>query len=130
MKADMPNTPKDSLTLEVHDLVVNVLTGIYSQETHLPQPLRISVSVNLDIADHYDPATPLSASKNYMDIKAAATNLPEGVHFTLIESFADHIANQLFVGDVRVYKVTVKIVKLAIAEDGEAIGMTMTRHRK
>jgi dihydroneopterin aldolase len=27
----------DSLILEVHDLVVNVLTGIYSQETHLPQ---------------------------------------------------------------------------------------------
>lgn len=31
----------DSLILEVHDLVVHVLTGIYSQETHLPQPLRI-----------------------------------------------------------------------------------------
>jgi hydroxyacyl-ACP dehydratase HTD2-like protein with hotdog domain len=29
----------DLLTLEVHDLHVNVLTGIYSQETHLPQPL-------------------------------------------------------------------------------------------
>jgi hypothetical protein len=30
----------DLLTLEVHDLHVNVLTGIYSQETHLPQPLQ------------------------------------------------------------------------------------------
>ena len=34
----------DSLTLEVTDLEVPVLTGIYSEETHLPQPLRISVA--------------------------------------------------------------------------------------
>jgi 7,8-dihydroneopterin aldolase/epimerase/oxygenase len=121
---------QDSLTLEVHDLVVNVLTGIYSQETHLPQPLRISISVDLAIVDHYAPDTPLSASKNYMDIKAAATDLPEGVHFTLIESLADHIADRLFAGDDRVRKVTVKIVKLAIAEDGEAIGITMVRSAK
>ena len=39
----MPH-PHDRLTLEVHDLDVEVLTGVYSEETHLPQPLRISVS--------------------------------------------------------------------------------------
>jgi dihydroneopterin aldolase len=121
---------EDTLTLEVHDLVVNVLTGIYSQETHLPQPLRISISVDLAMADHYAPDTPLSASKNYMDLKEAATLLPLNVHFTLIEAVADHIADQLFAGDARVQKVTVKIVKLAIAEDGEGIGITMTRRRK
>jgi 7,8-dihydroneopterin aldolase/epimerase/oxygenase len=120
----------DSLTLEVHDLTVNVLTGIYSQETHLPQPLKISISVDLAIADHYAPDTHLAASKNYMDIKHAATDLPEGVHFTLIEAVADHIAERLFDGDDRVRKVTVKIVKLAIAEDGEDIGITMVRHRR
>ncbi len=121
---------EDTLTLEVHDLVVNVLTGIYSQETHLPQPLRISISVDLAMADHYTPDTPLSASKNYMDLKEAATLLPEGVHFTLIEAVADHIADRLFADDTRVRKVSVKIVKLAIAEDGEGIGITMIRRRK
>ena len=105
----------DSLTLEVNDLVVNVLTGIYSQETHLPQPLRISMAVDLTMADHYAPDTPLSASKNYI---------------TLIEAVADHIADRLFAGDERVRKVTIKIVKLAIAEDGEQIGITMERSRK
>jgi dihydroneopterin aldolase len=40
----------DLLTLEVHDLHVNVLTGIYSQETHLPQPLHISVNADIDAA--------------------------------------------------------------------------------
>jgi 7,8-dihydroneopterin aldolase/epimerase/oxygenase len=120
----------DSLILEMHDLEVNVLTGIYSQETHLPQPLRISIGATLDMADHYAPGTPLSASKNYMDLKDAASELPEGVHFTLIEALADHIIDRLFDGDPRVSVITVKIVKLAIAEAGEAIGITMTRRRK
>ncbi len=121
---------KDNLILEVHDLVVNVLTGIYSQETHLPQPLRISISATLEMADHYAPDTPLNASKNYMALKEAATHLPEGVHFTLIEAVADHIMDTLFAGDPRVSYITVKIVKLAIAEDNEAIGITMSRNRK
>lgn len=120
----------DSLILEVHDLVVNVLTGIYSQETHLPQPLKISISTTLDIADHYTPDTPLKASKNYMTLKEAATHLPEGVHFTLIEAVADHIIDTLFADDPRIQHIGVKIVKLAIAEDGEAIGITMSRSRK
>ena len=82
----------DFLTLEVNNLHVDVLTGIYSEETHLPQPLRISIRARLRIADHYEPVTPLSQSKNYMDLKhAASTALPEGVHYTLIEAVADHI---------------------------------------
>jgi 7,8-dihydroneopterin aldolase/epimerase/oxygenase len=121
---------KDLLTLEVHDLHVNVLTGIYSQETHLPQPLHISVSADLQIAPHYAPDTPLDASKNYMAIKEAATQFPEGVHFTLIEAIADHIIDRLFASDQRFHSITVKIIKLAISEDGESIGITMTRHRK
>ncbi len=120
----------DSLILEVHDLVVNVLTGIYSQETHLPQPLKISISATLDMADHYAPDTPLGASKNYMTLKEAATHLPEGVHFTLIEAVADRIMDTLFTGDARVRHISVKIIKLAIAEDNEAIGITMSRSRK
>jgi 7,8-dihydroneopterin aldolase/epimerase/oxygenase len=121
----------DQLTLEVSDLDVPVLTGIYSEETHLPQPLRISVKVDLHCAEHFAPDTPLSASKNYMDIKRAMTSaLPEGVHFVLIEAVADHIAETLFVQDKRVQRVEVKIVKLAIADAGEAIGITLVRHRR
>jgi 7,8-dihydroneopterin aldolase/epimerase/oxygenase len=121
----------DLLQLEVHDLEVQVLTGIYSEETHLPQPLRISVTVDLDCLDRYAPETPLSASKNYLDIKRAATRaLTDGTHFTLIEAVADHIAETLFLQDRRVRRVKVKIVKLAIAEQGEAIGITLVRNRR
>lgn len=121
----------DSLTLEVHDLEVQVLTGIYSEETHLPQPLRISITAGLKCPERFVPDTPLSASKNYLDLKHAATNaLPPGVHFTLIEGVADHICETLFLQDRRVIWVEVKIVKLAIAEAGESIGMTLRRHRR
>lgn len=121
----------DSLILEVADLEVDVLTGIYSEETGKPQPLRITIQADMDIADRYDPDTPLSASKNYMDLKFAASEaLPKGVHFKLIESLADHICETLFVQDARVQAITVKIVKLAIAEANEKIGITMRRERR
>ena len=122
---------QDSLQLEVHDMEVPVLTGIYSEETHLPQPLRISITVDLRCPARFDPETPLAASKNYLDLKHAATTaLPEGVHFTLIEGVADHICETLFLQDSRVLRVQVKIVKLAIAEADEAIGVTLVRHRR
>ena len=121
----------DSLILEVADFEHDVLTGIYSEETGRPQPLRFTVSVRLKPAPHYAPDTPLEASKNYMDLKFAASEaLPEGVHFKLIEAVADHICETLFVADARVEAVSVKIVKLAISEAGEQIGMTLSRERR
>ncbi len=122
---------QDRLTLEVSNLEVPVLTGIYYEETHLSQPVRISVKVDLKCPPHFAPETPLSASKNYMDLKRAMTTaIPEGVHFVLIEALADHIAETLFVQDDRVLRVEVKIVKLAISESGEEIGITLVRNRR
>lgn len=122
---------EDTLQLEVHDIEVPVLTGIYSEETHLPQPLRLSLTVDLKCPDRFAPDTPLAASKNYLDLKHAATgSLPAGVHFTLIEAVADHICETLFLQDARVLRVSVKIVKLAIAQADESIGVTLVRHRR
>ena len=121
----------DSLILEVADFEHDVLTGIYSEETGRPQPLRFTITASLKPAPRYDPETPLEASKNYMDLKFAATEaLPAGLHFKLIEAVADHICETLFVQDRRVEAVTVKIVKLAISEYGEKIGITLTRERR
>lgn len=121
----------DLLQLQVLDLEVELLTGVYSEETHLPQPLRISVTADLDLPEHFAPDTPLSASKSYMDLKHAATDaLPKDVHFTLIEAVADHICQTVFVSDSRVRRVEVRIVKLAIAEAEESIGITLVRHRR
>lgn len=121
----------DSLILEVANIQTDVLTGIYSEETGRPQPLRISIRAELPPQPRYTPDCPLAASKNYMDLKFAATEgLPRDVHFTLIESVADHICETLFLQDARLTRVTVKIVKLAISEADEEIGMTLTRERR
>lgn len=121
----------DSLTLQFADIETDVLTGIYSEETGKPQPLRITIEVEYKVADQYTPDTPLDESKNYMDLKFAATDaLPEGVHFKLIESVADHICETLFLQDEKVLSVSVKIVKLAIATDNEKIGITLRRERR
>ena len=127
----MPPTMADSLILEVADFEQDVLTGIFSEETGKPQPLRFSIAVRMKPADRYAADTPLTASKNYMDLKFAASDaLPQGVHFKLIEAVADHICETLFLQDSRVDAVTVKIVKLAISEASERIGMTLTRERR
>ncbi|RDC60423.1 Dihydroneopterin aldolase [Alteripontixanthobacter maritimus] len=121
----------DTLILEVADLETDILTGIYSEETGKAQPLRISIVAELKPDAQYTPDTPLDRSKNYMDLKFAATEaLPEGVHFKLIEAVADHICDTLFAQDVRVLAVTVRIVKLAIAEANEKIGITLRRERR
>lgn len=121
----------DLLQLHVRDLEVDVLTGVYSEETHLPQPLRISVTADIDMPARFEPDTPLGASKSYIDLKHAATSaIPRDVHFTLIEAVAEHICDTLFISDARVRRVEVGIVKLAIAERGESIGITLVRHRR
>jgi 7,8-dihydroneopterin aldolase/epimerase/oxygenase len=121
----------DLLQLRVSGIEAMVLTGIYSEETHLPQPLRVSVTVDLALPEHkYAPDTPLAESKNYLDLKRAVTeSLPEGLHFTLIEAVAEHVCAVLFAEDKRVLRVEVTIVKLAISENGEEIGIRMVRNR-
>jgi len=121
----------DSLYLEIADFVHMVHTGIYSEETGRPQPLRFTIRVKLKARPHYDSDTSLDASKNYMDLKFAASRaLPEGVHFKLIEAVAEHVCDTLFVQDDRVEEVSVKIVKLALSEAHEHIGITLTRERR
>ncbi|MDB5686232.1 MAG: dihydroneopterin aldolase [Rhizorhabdus sp.] len=116
--------------LEVRDVRVDILTGIYSEETKLPQPLNISVIADLPAPTRFEPDTPLSASKNYLDLRWAMDEaIPRNVHFTLIEAVAEHICDTLFVQDPRIARVEVSIVKIAISHNGEAIGMTLVRQR-
>jgi len=126
----MHSNPSNLLRLEVHGIEIEVLTGIYSEETQLPQKLRISVTADLRLPpDPFVPETPLAASKNYMELRRAATDaLPKDRHFTLIEAVADHIIETIFF-DPRILRVEVRIVKLAISHNGESIGITMARSR-
>jgi dihydroneopterin aldolase len=121
---------KDQLLLEVTGLVANVFTGIYSEETRRPQPLRISVRAALEPPESFAPATPLSASFDYMHVKhAATTEIETAGHFQLVEAVADHICGSIFARCSRVTHVAVSIVKLALSEASEEIGITLERYR-
>src|SRR5690606_5313325 len=119
------------LYLEVADFEHDVLTGIYSEETGRPQPLRFTIRAKLKAAERYEPDTPLDASLNYMDLKFAASDaLGTTTHYKLIEAVAEHICETLFLRDKRIEEVSVKIVKLALSERNEQIGITLNRQRK
>lgn len=120
----------DSLYLELADFEHMVHTGIFSEETGRPQPLRFTVRARLRAAERYDPDTPLDASKNYMDLKFAASEALGDTHFKLIEAVAEHVCETLFIQDARIEEVSVKIVKLALSEADEKIGITLTRERR
>ena len=120
----------DSLVLELADFEHMVHTGIYSEETGRPQPLRFSVAARMKPVAHFDPDTSLDASKNYMDLKFACSKALGERHFKLIESVAEHVCETLFLQDKRVEAVTVKIVKLALSEGDEKIGITLHRERR
>lgn len=120
----------DRLLLELVDFEHLVHTGIYSEETGKPQPLRFTVRVQLKIEPRYEADTPLSASKNYMDLKFACSDGLGNTHYKLIEAVADHVCETLFLQDERVEMVSVKIVKLALSEANEQIGITLTRERR
>jgi dihydroneopterin aldolase len=123
--------PTDIVRLEVSDLVVDVLTGIYSEETHMPQPLKVSVKADIAAPRRFAPDTPLSQSKNYLDLRRAVEEgAPRDLHFTLVEAFADHVIDTIMAQDERVLRVEVKIVKLALSQAGESIGITLARERR
>ncbi|KLE35031.1 dihydroneopterin aldolase [Aurantiacibacter luteus] len=120
----------DSLYLELADFEHMVHTGIYSEETGKPQPLRFTVRVRLKAPAFFHSDMPLDQSKNYMDLKFACSDALGDTHYKLIEAVADHVCETLFLQDRRVEEVRVKIVKLALSEANESIGITLTRQRK
>lgn len=120
----------DILTLEVGNLVAQVHTGIYSEETGRPQPLRISVRATMTPLKHHTPDSSLGASFDYMHIKqAATTEIETAGHFQLIEAVADHICASLFKREPCLQTITVTIVKTALSVHNEEIGITLKRRR-
>ena len=130
-KAVLVDDPgKRLVRLQVRNVRVDVLTGIYSEETHKPQPLDISIVADLPVSERFTPETPLTASVNYLDLRRAMKEaLPADVHFKLIESVADHICDTIFLQEPRIVRIEVEIVKALISVDGELIGMTLVRNR-
>src|SRR3546814_12051827 len=89
--------PNDLLRLEVAGIPVDLLTGIPSEETHLPQPLLISITADLEPTPEYRPQPQLGFPTDYLDLRNAALHaIPLDPHLTRIESYTYHQAKNLF----------------------------------
>src|SRR3546814_14357764 len=78
--------PNDLLRLEVAGIPVDLLTGIHSEETHLPQPLLISITADLEPTPEYRPQTPLAFHTASLDLLHAAMQaIPTDIPLPLIE---------------------------------------------
>lgn len=76
------------------------------------------------VVDYYVFDMLLLVSKNYMDLKFVVLDvLLFGCYFKLIEVVVDYICEMLFLQDLWVEGVMVKIIKLVISEKGEKIGI-------
>jgi 7,8-dihydroneopterin aldolase/epimerase/oxygenase len=107
--------------------VIPVLTGIYSEETHLPQPLKISARAWLSHED--SPGMDQRSGGTFNIRSALLTSIPNDVHFPLIEAVADKIMEAIFSQCAEAFFAEIKIVKLALTERNEEIGILMGRRR-
>jgi dihydroneopterin aldolase len=121
----------NSVMLEVEDVDVDIFTGVYSSETGRPQPLRITVRAWLDVAapDRFTADHPLDTSIDYMRLKDAIGALPGNRHFVLIEAVADELIAAIFGIDARIAMFEVRVVKLALSDGKQKIGVRVRRTR-
>ena len=115
--------------LEVEDVDIDIFTGVYSSETRRPQPLRITVRAWLDAAARFTDGHSLDTSIDYMRLKNAIGALPVDRHFTLIEAVADELIAAIFGIDARIAMVEVRVVKLALSDRNQKIGVRVRRTR-
>lgn len=118
------------IMLEVEDVDIDIFTGVYSSETRRPQPLRITVRAWLDAAAaRFTDGHSLDTSIDYMRLKDAIGALPVDRHFTLIEAVADALIAAIFGIDARIAMVEVRVVKLALSDGKQKIGVRVRRTR-
>ena len=115
--------------LEVEDVDIDIFTGVYSSETRRPQPLRITVRAWLGAANSFAAGDALDASIDYMRLKDAIGALPVDRHFTLIEAVADQLIAAIFGIDTRIAMIEVQVVKLALSDGKQKIGVRVRRTR-
>ena len=104
-----------------HELLETWLSQLAAE---LPPELEPRlIPLNLDAPDHGKYRLPLMRAFSPDRMRALEPHI-RAFAIELIEAVADHICETLFLQDDRVLAVTVKIIKLAISENGEKIGIT------
>jgi len=109
----------------VRDLIVPAEIGVYDYERGRPQRVRISLTVDAT-RDLDDPD--ITGVVSYEDLINGIKSVIARGHIELVETLGDMILDLCFQYD-RVEGVMVRIEKIDIFGDADAVGVEMTRVR-
>ena len=110
--------------IEITSLRVVASVGVLPEEHDRPQPLELSISVEVDLsADGASDA--LADTVNYAEIVDAALGVAASRHHELLESLADGIGRASLEVDGRIEAVGVSVTKLRppIGADVATVGV-------
>lgn len=111
----------------VRDLVLPATVGVWAHEKGKPQ--RVRINLDLGVAEGgAPPADRLDAVLCYDRLTRAVRELVAAEHVHLLETLAERIA-ALALADPRAVSARVRVEKLDVYADAEAVGIEIERRR-
>ncbi|GAN67673.1 dihydroneopterin aldolase [Acetobacter orleanensis] len=113
--------------LFLKNMVLDAQIGVFPHEQGVTQRIRVSVSFGvLDGNDLEVGADDLSRTVSYEDVVLLVRRIVQEGHVQLVETLAERIAAGVL-ADARVKVVRVRIEKLDVFEEIEAVGVEIER---
>jgi len=111
----------------IQDLTVQAIIGINPHERVEPQPVLISIALEVDL--HPAAASDdIADTVNYATLTDRVVELVEGTHYYLVERLAEEIA-ALCLQDARVMVVRVRVEKPSALRLARSVGVEIERRR-
>ncbi len=109
----------------IKNLEVQGLLGIHPHEQQIPQTIRISVKVSVDITQAAV-QDDISKSVNYSTLSKEIIRFVKSNHFLTIEAMIEALAKQIL-NDEQVESIWLRIEKPETVPEAEAVGVEITR---
>lgn len=123
----IPNEETATHTIFIHDLVVDMMIGVYDHEKIDKQPVRLNIEMT--VLDHVGPI-----NDDYHNVVCYETianlikQLVQEEHINLVETLAQKIAD-ICLDHQRVKNTKIKVEKLNAVQDAASVGIEITRSR-
>jgi 7,8-dihydroneopterin aldolase/epimerase/oxygenase len=112
----------------IRDMIVPAEIGAFRHERGVLQRVRINIELNVD--EHDRPVEDdLRNVVDYDEIVRGVRGLLRGGHVNLVETLAERVATLCF-ADWRVTSAKVRVEKLDVYDDVDAVGVEIERRRQ
>jgi dihydroneopterin aldolase len=118
--------PPSRYRIFVRDLVLQCRIGVYEEEQHGPQRVRINAEVLVERGGTGDEPRDVV---DYARIVEGIRGVAGAGHINLVETFAERVLD-LCLADPRALAARVGIEKLDIVPDAESVGVWLKRGRR